>query len=178
MKELKAVALKYPENAEAPFISAVGKGLAAEKILEIAQMAKDNATTSSQYPPTYQSIFALGYLLKGDGEAAFKAIQSYVDGGYSISTATGNLYALCAACVGDDESYDKIADLFANYSMELDSNVIKYKKESSQSSRSLPMSEVIYDEHSLCNNALHHFSRRSRQSNVGTPCLPRMRRAG
>lgn len=100
----------------------------AEKILEIAQMAKDNATTSSQYPPTYQSIFALGYLLKGDGEAAFKAIQSYVDGGYSISTATGNLYALCAACVGDDESYDKIADLFANYSMELDSNVIKYKK--------------------------------------------------
>ena len=37
MKELKAVALKYPENAEAPFISAVGKGLAAEKILEIAK---------------------------------------------------------------------------------------------------------------------------------------------
>ena len=37
MKELKAVALKYPENAEAPFIFAVGKGLAAEKILEIAK---------------------------------------------------------------------------------------------------------------------------------------------
>lgn len=37
MKELKAVALKYPESAEAPFISAVGKGLAAEKILEIAK---------------------------------------------------------------------------------------------------------------------------------------------
>ena len=37
MKELKAVALKYPENAEAPFISAVGKGLAAEIILEIAK---------------------------------------------------------------------------------------------------------------------------------------------
>lgn len=37
MKELKAVALKYPENAEAPFISAAGKGLVAEKILEIAK---------------------------------------------------------------------------------------------------------------------------------------------
>lgn len=37
MKELKAVALKYPENAEAPFIAATGKGAVAEKILEIAK---------------------------------------------------------------------------------------------------------------------------------------------
>lgn len=100
----------------------------ADKILEVADLAKKNWPTSSQYPPTYQSIYALGYLLKGDGENAFKAISAYVDSGFSISTATGNLYALCAAYVKDDESYQKIADLFANYSLEIDSNVQKYKK--------------------------------------------------
>lgn len=33
----KAVSLKYPENADAPYISAAGKGLAAQKMLEIAE---------------------------------------------------------------------------------------------------------------------------------------------
>ncbi|MCQ2589150.1 MAG: EscU/YscU/HrcU family type III secretion system export apparatus switch protein [Treponema sp.] len=33
----KAVALKYPENAYAPFITAKGTGLNAERILEIAR---------------------------------------------------------------------------------------------------------------------------------------------
>lgn len=35
--EKKAVALKYPKNAYAPFITAKGTGLTAEKILEIAR---------------------------------------------------------------------------------------------------------------------------------------------
>lgn len=35
--EKKAVALKYPKNAFAPFITAKGSGLTAEKILEIAR---------------------------------------------------------------------------------------------------------------------------------------------
>lgn len=35
--EKKAVALKYPKNAFAPFITAKGTGLTAEKILEIAR---------------------------------------------------------------------------------------------------------------------------------------------
>lgn len=34
---MKAVALRYPENAEAPFISVKGKGNKAEKIIEIAK---------------------------------------------------------------------------------------------------------------------------------------------
>lgn len=100
----------------------------ADKILEVADLAKKNWPTASQYPPTYQSIYALGYILKGDGESAFKAVSAYVDSGFSISTATGNLYALCAAYIKDDESYQKIADLFANYSLEIDQNVQKYKK--------------------------------------------------
>lgn len=36
-KEKKAVALKYPEGAYAPFITAKGQGYLAEKILEEAQ---------------------------------------------------------------------------------------------------------------------------------------------
>jgi len=39
-KKQKAVCLKYPENAEAPFITAKGKGFAAEKMLEIARQNK------------------------------------------------------------------------------------------------------------------------------------------
>ncbi len=36
-KELQAVALKYPENSYAPFVSAVGTKINAQKILEIAK---------------------------------------------------------------------------------------------------------------------------------------------
>ena len=35
--EQKAVALKYPKNAFAPFITAKGTGLTAKKILELAE---------------------------------------------------------------------------------------------------------------------------------------------
>ncbi len=38
--ELKAVALKYPENASLPFISAVAKGELAKRLLEIAEKQK------------------------------------------------------------------------------------------------------------------------------------------
>lgn len=37
MKEKKAVVLKYPENASAPFITASAKGQLAEKIMQIAK---------------------------------------------------------------------------------------------------------------------------------------------
>lgn len=36
-KEIKAVALKYPENKEAPVIAAKEKGLLAERMLQIAE---------------------------------------------------------------------------------------------------------------------------------------------
>ncbi|WP_273464924.1 EscU/YscU/HrcU family type III secretion system export apparatus switch protein [Treponema berlinense] len=39
-KKQKAVCLKYPENAAAPFIAAKGQGFAAEKMLEIARQNK------------------------------------------------------------------------------------------------------------------------------------------
>lgn len=97
----------------------------ADKILEIAEKAKDNAPASSL---SYQSIYALGYLLKGDGENAFKAISAYVDSGSGITVSGANIYALCAAYIKDDESYQRIEEIFANASKEIDSNVKKYKK--------------------------------------------------
>lgn len=39
-KKQKAVCLKYPENAVAPFIAAKGQGFVAEKMLEIARQNK------------------------------------------------------------------------------------------------------------------------------------------
>ena len=99
----------------------------ADKILEIAKLAEENAPSTSQYPPTYQSIYAIGYLFKGDGESAFKAISSYVDSG-SITVSAADIYALCAAYINDDESYRKIEEMFKNASQEIDSNVKKYKK--------------------------------------------------
>ncbi len=38
--ELKAVAIKYPENAELPFVSAKAKGELAKKLIEIAEKQK------------------------------------------------------------------------------------------------------------------------------------------
>ena len=38
--QIKAAALRYPENADAPYISASGAGKTARKILEIAQENK------------------------------------------------------------------------------------------------------------------------------------------
>ena len=38
MSQKKAVALKYPKDAPAPFITAVGKGALAEDVLKIAKM--------------------------------------------------------------------------------------------------------------------------------------------
>lgn len=37
MKDVKAVALRYPENTEAPFVVATGKGKLAERLLDIAR---------------------------------------------------------------------------------------------------------------------------------------------
>lgn len=38
--ELKAVAIKYPENADLPFVSAKAKGELAKKLIEIAEKQK------------------------------------------------------------------------------------------------------------------------------------------
>ena len=38
--ELKAIAIKYPENAELPFVSAKAKGELAKKLIEIAEKQK------------------------------------------------------------------------------------------------------------------------------------------
>ena len=37
-KSLKAVALKYPEGSDSPFITAIGKGEKAKEVLKIAKM--------------------------------------------------------------------------------------------------------------------------------------------
>ena len=59
MHEKKAVALKYPEGAEAPFITVTAKGELAQKVLDIA---KDNdiAVVQNNELTEFLSVQAIG----------------------------------------------------------------------------------------------------------------------
>lgn len=101
-----------------------GEEVDADKILEIA--ARAEVSWPASYAPGYQTIYAIGYLLKGDGESAMKAIEEYVgNGNYTVSAC--NLYALCSLYVGDDEGYQKMVDVFESAGVEMSKDVKKYK---------------------------------------------------
>lgn len=101
-----------------------GEKVDADKILEIADRAK--ASWPSTAAPGYQQIYAVAYLLKGDGENAMKAIEEYVgQGNYTVSAC--NLYALCSLYVKDNDGYQKMVDLFKNSGSSIGKTIVKYK---------------------------------------------------
>ena len=101
-----------------------GDKVDADKILEIADRAKESWPESAA--PGYQQIYAIAYLLKGDGESAMKAIEEYVgNGNYTVSAC--NLYALCALYVKDNDGYQKMVDLFKNSQSSIGKDIVKYK---------------------------------------------------
>ena len=101
-----------------------GEKVDADKILEIADRAK--ASWPSNAAPGYQQIYAVAYLLKGDGENAMKAIEEYVgQGNYTVSAC--NLYALCSLYVKDNDGYQKMVDLFKNSGSSIGKTIVKYK---------------------------------------------------
>ena len=101
-----------------------GEKVDADKILEIADRAK--ASLPSNAAPGYQQIYAVAYLLKGDGENAMKAIEEYVgQGNYTVSAC--NLYALCSLYVKDNDGYQKMVDLFKNSGSSIGKTIVKYK---------------------------------------------------
>lgn len=101
-----------------------GEKVDADKILEIADRAK--ASWPSNAAPGYQQIYAVAYLLKGDGESAMKAIEEYVgQGNYTVSAC--NLYALCSLYVKDNDGYQKMVDLFKNSGSSIGKTIVKYK---------------------------------------------------
>ena len=101
-----------------------GEKIDADKILAIADRAKESWPSSAA--PGYQQIYAIGYLLKGDGESAMKAIEEFVgNGNYTVSAC--NLYALCSLYVKDNEGYEKMVDLFKSSGSSIGSTIVKYK---------------------------------------------------
>lgn len=101
-----------------------GEKIDADKILEIADRAK--ASWPSNAAAGYQQIYAIGYLLKGDGENAMKAIEEYV-GNQNYTVTACNLYALCSLYVKDNDGYQKMVDLFKNSGKSIGKTIVKYK---------------------------------------------------
>ncbi len=101
-----------------------GKEIDVDKIVEIADRAKESWPSSA--PAGYQQIYAVAYLLKGDGENAMKAIEEFVGNGTYTVTAC-NLYALCSLYVKDNEGYEKMVELFKNSGSSIGSTIEKYK---------------------------------------------------
>lgn len=96
----------------------------ADKMLEVCEEAKANLPSGDV---SYMPIMAMAYLLKDDGETAFKTMGEYMSqSAYTVQTC--NLYALCAAYTGNEDVYKDIKDILENSGYKLSSLVEKYKK--------------------------------------------------
>ena len=105
----------------------------ADKILEVAQEEETHLSSTGRAVPTYQELYAIGYLLKGDYEKAMQAMEAYMGfitssgtPGYSVTSC--NLYALCSVLCGSQEGYDEMAQVFATAGMEPSKLIKQYQK--------------------------------------------------
>lgn len=97
----------------------------ADKMLEIAEQA------ASVYPqnayPTFYRTYALAYLLKGDTEKAMTNMENYMQN-CQTSLSDMNLYALCALCTKDEETYDNVDSMLKAQGYSIGKTVQQYKK--------------------------------------------------
>ena len=93
-----------------------------EKILEVCKEAEANLNSSDT---SYKQYEAIAYLLKGEGELAFEAIEAAVSAGYTVQTC--NLYALCGLYVGEDSAYNDMKSILNNSGYEISDLVTQYK---------------------------------------------------
>ena len=105
----------------------------ADKILEIAAEEEKHLSSTGRAVPTYQELYAIGWLLKGDVEKAMQAMEAYMGfitssgtPGYSVTSC--NLYALCSVLSGNQEGYDEMAQVFATAGMEPSKLIRQYQK--------------------------------------------------
>ncbi len=106
-----------------------------EKMLEICEEAKNNLPEGDiSYMPT----MAIAYLLSAEGELALETMDEYMaQSGYTVQTC--NLYALCAAYNGDEDTYKEMKNILEGSGYELSDLVEKYKKDK------LTIEEVLAD---------------------------------
>lgn len=96
-----------------------------DKMLEICNKAKESVPSGDV---SYMPTMAIAYLLKGEGSVALETMTDYMSqSSYTVQTC--NLYALCAAYNGDDDTYNQMKTLLENSGYELSSLVAKYKKD-------------------------------------------------
>lgn len=97
----------------------------ADKMLEIAQQA------ASVYPqnayPVFYRTYALAYLLKGDTEKAMTNMENYMQN-CQTTLADMNLYALCALCSDDEDTYNEVVYALEYQGYSIGTTVKQYKK--------------------------------------------------
>ncbi|MGN1443365.1 MAG: tetratricopeptide repeat protein, partial [Acutalibacteraceae bacterium] len=97
----------------------------ADKMIEIAQKA------ASVYPqnayPVFYRTYALAYLLKGDTEKAMTNMENYMQN-CQTSLSDMNLYALCALCTDDEDTYNDIVTYLEAQGYSIGKTVQQYKK--------------------------------------------------
>ena len=98
----------------------------ADKILEIAKEAEENFTASSFTSPMYYRSYAIGYLLKNDGEKAMEAMSNYMQN-CQTDLNDFNLYALCASVVKDDDAYKYAKETVEGAGYKLSGEIAKYR---------------------------------------------------
>lgn len=96
----------------------------ADKMIEIAQKA------ASLYPqnayPVFYRTYALAYLLKGDTDKAMTNMQSYMQN-CQTTLADMNLYALCALCAKDEDTYNEVVTALESQGYSIGKTVQQYK---------------------------------------------------
>ena len=105
----------------------------ADRILAVAKEEETHLSSSGRAVPTYQELYAIGYLFKEDYEKAMQAMEAYMGfitssgtPGYSVTSC--NLYALCSILSGNQEGYDEMAQVFATAGMEPSKLIKQYQK--------------------------------------------------
>ncbi len=106
-----------------------------DKMLEIAKEAAENAY---QNDLSYRQIYAVAYLLKGEGALALEEMEAFMSAG-SYNVAQCNLYAVIGLYNGKEDIYDEMKDILENNGYKLSDLVEQYK------AKKITIEEVLSD---------------------------------
>lgn len=106
-----------------------------ERMLEIAKEAAANAY---QNDVSYRQIYAVAYLLKGEGTLALEEMEAFMSAG-SYNVAQCNLYALIGLYNGNKDIYKEMKTVLENNGYEISDLVEQYK------AKKITIEEVLSD---------------------------------
>ncbi len=106
-----------------------------ERMLEIAKEAAANAYTNDV---SYRQIYAVAYLLQGEGALALDEMKAFMTSG-SYNVAQCNLYALIGLYNGNKDIYKEMKTVLQNNGYEISDLVEQYK------AKKITIEEVLSD---------------------------------